>query len=125
MIDKDNGHTSHEALMSGRSPHQNFMVNGRHGNSPAMTGRAGIPPSPGVGGGGLSMGLTHIEKLNMRLRARNTHAQQNNSMASPGQLGSLNVHGQMGVGPMIPMPLSQRSFSPPQHLGSNGRQGLA
>jgi len=47
-------------------------------------------------------GLTHLEKLNMRLRARNSQAHQNHSMAGSSTNG-------------MPLPLSQRSFSPPQN----------
>ena len=67
--------------------------------------------NPGAGGG-QSHGLSHLEKLNMRLRARNSHAQQNNSMISPMAMGLNIPPGGAHMG-MMPLPLSQRSFSPP------------
>lgn len=59
-----------------------------------------------------NQGLSHLEKLNMRLRARNSHAQQNNSMISPMAMGLNIPPGGAHMG-MMPLPLSQRSFSPP------------
>ena len=87
------------------------------GAGPPNGGRPGGPQSipisqsanPHANGGGaggmMSVGMSHLEKLNMRLRARNSHAQQNNSMISPMAMGLNIPPGGAHIG-MMPLPLS-------------------
>lgn len=90
---------------------------GVRGSSIPISQSANNPGGSGsnmVAGGGQPQGLSHLEKLNMRLRARNSHAQQNNSMISPMAMGLNIPPGGAHMG-MMPLPLSQRSFSPSQN----------
>ena len=85
---------------------------GVRGSSIPISQSANNPGGSSHAGGGQTQGLSHLEKLNMRLRARNSHAQQNNSMISPMAMGLNIPPGGAHMG-MMPLPLSQRSFSPP------------
>ena len=92
-MDHKEPHTPH-ALMQGNSNAVGVRGNSLGGVGPTGGGLgANQPPI-------IANGLSHLEKLNMRLRARNSNAHQNNSMAGATANGAN-------------LPLSQRSFSPP------------
>lgn len=65
---------------SSPTPHHALQGHHIHSNSPMVAGLRGSgipapPGSPGHAAQALMGGLSHIEKLNMRLRARNSQAQ--------------------------------------------------